>query len=189
MLRDAATIERFESCFLDLVEVMQPVKEWPLELVKWVPRPGCETEAAQFRANVDLLSGPATAACGRTGIMASMTATHFQPAVQLIPTANWGKALDDPTSGLTVDGLLHYTRMVRGHLGQQGEDAAAEEGGIIGMLGRFAALPYRIREASGVPQTPGAQRAAFGLGVFVQAVAVAVISGVLVAFILAVFRV
>ena len=187
--QDAAAIERFEGKFLDLVDVHQPVKEWPLELVTWVPKPGCELEAAQIRADVDLASGPATAACARTGVTVALTATHFQPAMRLIPTANWSKALDDPHSGLTVDGILNYTRSVRGQLQQESEDAAAAERGIIGALGRFVALPYRIREASGVPRSRGAQRAAFGIGVFVQGVVIAVVGGVLVALFLAVTKV
>lgn len=188
LLRDAEAIEAFEGRFLDLVDALRPVKEWPLDLTTWVPKPGHEAIAARLRAEVDLASGPATAACGRTGIMVGLTATHFQPAMQLIPTANWWKALDDPHSGLTVDTILNYTRSIRSKLTHDSAAAAQSERGIIGALGDFVALPYRIREASGVPHSRAAQRTAFGLGVIVQGVIVTVIGGLVLALILAVTK-
>jgi hypothetical protein len=88
-------------------------------------------------------------------------------------------------SSFPVQAVRDAAHNALGTLRTQAELQRSRERGITGWLGRFIALPYEIREASGVT-SPSGRRAAFGFGVLIQGITIAVIGGLITGALLAI---
>lgn len=91
-----------------------------------------------------------------------------QPSVKVNPVQNWAHIFE-PIPMFSPQERRGFVRQAEGVLLQRHDQALKRERGVVGWLARFVLLPQRIREAAGLDRGSPGGRAAFGAGVFVQA--------------------
>lgn len=120
--------------------------------------------------------------------LAAGRATPIANELQLIsifdqvvnPIADWRNSLrrNHPLTPALIDS---YCTQLIGRLEQQAETARMRETGLVGLFARFVRIPYDVREAAGIDLSANAQRGAFLVGVAIQVVSGLLVAGVLAA--------
>jgi hypothetical protein len=99
------------------------------------------------------------------------------------PITNWTMMLQPPNE-LDAPFVFDYCHQAMGELESRAAKAERDERSLAGRIARFLSFPSEIRRLAG-GQSRAGQVATFGIGVFLQGVAVTVVGGLVLAGIIA----